>query len=201
MRRRGLTGLGADRRGIVAVEFALIAPFLLALLFGLFEVASLVRVSLKLSHAANSLAKIVAQQQPANQNTSPPPPVQVTKAELADFCTGAGYALTPYATDSLSAAVVSVTAGANGTPAKDWEYDAACSATAGVYASSAVTMVSGGSNGYTLAPTAGDSVIVVRASYSYKPLLHYILGSGWTLTQTAFARPRVTGTIQCTDCS
>jgi Flp pilus assembly protein TadG len=195
MTRAVLARLGRDRRGIVAVEFALIAPFLLALLFGLFEVSSLVRVSLKLSHAANNLAKIIAQQQPPDQQD----PAQVSQSQLADFCTGAGYALSPYSTGSLSAAVVSLTSSKGGTPTADWEYDAACAQKAGAYGATAASMA--GSGGYALTPSAGDSVIVVRASYTYTPILHYVLGSSWTLTQTAFSRPRSGATIACSDCS
>ena len=110
--------------------------------------------------------------------------------------------MNPYATGSLSAAVVSLTSAKGGAPAKDWEDDAGCTTAAASYAAAAATLAGPtGSGGYALTPNPGDSVVVVRASYTYKPVLHYLLGSSWTLTQTAFARPRITGAIPCSDCS
>jgi Flp pilus assembly protein TadG len=198
MKLRRLCELRCDRRGIAAVEFALIAPFLIAMLFGLFEVSSLVRVSLKLSHAANNLAKIVAQQQPASGQST----ASVTQAQIADFCTGAGDVLAPFGATSLSAAVVSVTNN-SGTNQADWEADSACTGKAAPFKTSAISIAGGGSGsgGYSLVPNPGDSVIVVQASYIYTPVLHLIFGANWTLNQTAFARPRVNSTIACSDCS
>jgi Flp pilus assembly pilin Flp len=191
----GLAEMAADRRGVVAVEFALLAPFLIVLLIGLFEVVSLVRVSFKLSHASNELAKLVAQTPFTQSGTSIVAPAVTggRSGTLGDYCTGVGYELTPYASSGLAGQIVSVTSAAGGAPAKDWESDNACPTAASAFSGQAVTLATS----YSLTPNPTDSAIVVKVSYTYKPILHYLLGSSWTLTQTAFARPRGGTKIAC----
>lgn len=192
--RRSPAGLARDRRGVVAIEFALLAPFLVALLIGMFEVVSLVRVSLKLSHTANELSDIVAETQPTNNGQTPPNVTGGRTGTLGDACTGAAYSLAPYSSSPLSAQIVSLTSTSGGAPSKDWESDNACpTATTTAFSSSAIASATT----YGLTPNAKDSAVVVKITYAYKPILHYVLGSSWTLTQTAFARPRAGTAITC----
>ncbi len=53
-----------ERRGIAAVEFALLAPLLLLLLMGVAEVGRFATFAIKVQHAANSVADLA---------TAPPP--------------------------------------------------------------------------------------------------------------------------------
>ena len=55
-------GLFSDRRGVAAVEFALIVPLLLAMYFVTMEVAQAIETSKKVSRVGNMVADLVAQQ-------------------------------------------------------------------------------------------------------------------------------------------
>ena len=81
---------------------------------------------------------------------------------------------------ALKAAVASVTKGTSST-AVDWNDTVCGSATA---IASAATLAP------TLMPNVGDSVIIVKTSYDYTSPISYVLAASYTLTATAYARPR-----------
>jgi len=87
----------------------------------------------------------------------------------------------------------------------DWEVDTACSNTGTHLGANAVTLVTSppvnllstsGPSGST--GIAGDTVIVVQASYQYTSLLKFVAPALTTLTKTGFARPRADAVVPCT---
>ena len=212
MIRRRRPALLADRAGVAALEFALVAPFMVALLFGTVELGNAFRIQAKVNTAAGQLAELVAGQQG----------VTAPGGSLADMCTGAALNLLPYASSRFAADIASGTndhpsnrvAGSTDSttvgPYLDWETISSCPT------KSPTTM---GSNGaYALAdspsslltktglpPTSysdygmGYSVIVVQASYVYTNILPLFLGKALTFSAVAVARPRQNSTIQCTN--
>ena len=50
-----------ETKGIAAIEFALIVPFMLLIYFGLFDITALVSVNRKVTYAASVVADLVAQ--------------------------------------------------------------------------------------------------------------------------------------------
>ena len=177
------------RRGVSAVEFALILPILLFFAIGTYEVTALVRVNMKLTRAAGALAKIIAQQ--SSSVTSG------TTGTLGDICTGAALEMTPFATKPFSAAIVSVTNSSGSSVAMDWESDGSCTTAATAMGSAAAVTRAGA---YGLVPNAGDSVVMVKATYAYTSVLHYALGKSFALTQYGYARPRTGATVACSNC-
>ncbi len=155
------------RRGIMAVEFALILPFMMAALFGGFTATRLVRASMKSWNAAQSMADLISQQ------------TSVTSAEISDFCAGGRLTLAPF-TGSLAFTVASVTNSATGTRAVDWQ-DTTCG---GAQLGNALSL---GTN-YT--PSLGDSVIIVQTKYTYAFPESYVLPSSITFTRLTYSRPR-----------
>lgn len=59
---RAVRALGADRRGVAAVEFALLVPLLLSLYFVTMEVSQAVETGKKVSRVASMTADLVTQQ-------------------------------------------------------------------------------------------------------------------------------------------
>ena len=59
---RSLAALASDRRGVAAVEFALIAPVLLALYFVTMEVSQAIETNKKVSRVGSMVADLVTQQ-------------------------------------------------------------------------------------------------------------------------------------------
>lgn len=51
-----------DEQGIAAIEFAIIAPIMIVMYFGLAEIASTIAVDRKVSHAANVMGDLATQQ-------------------------------------------------------------------------------------------------------------------------------------------
>lgn len=179
--------LGND--GLAALEFALVAPFLILMLMGASEVTGLLRAQLKVNHAAGLLAKMVAQQADG-----------VSTSILNNVCYGAELALTPMPLAGFSSAIASVTTSTSGsstTTAMDWEKDNSCSTSAiAIGATAAIALAS--SSG--LVQNAGDSLIIIKSSYNYIAATHYILGASYKLTQNIYSRPRTNMRIACRNC-
>jgi Flp pilus assembly protein TadG len=108
MRRRGL-----GKRGIAAVEFALVAPLLILIALGTIEMLTLYRTESKLNALAFNVATMVSAQ------ASPLALTATNTASLNDICTGAVYGMAPYPPGGLTIAVASVTMqrGPDGNPA------------------------------------------------------------------------------------
>jgi Flp pilus assembly protein TadG len=181
--RRRLHAACGSRRGAALVEFALILPVMVFLFFGTFEATRLVRAVMKVGNATQTYANLVA----ADFSGT------LALADLSNDCAGARLVLTPYAGAPFSAAIASVTNN-SGTRSQDWHDITHCG--------SGVSSISGTSLAPSnLTPNNGDSVIVVKAQYSYTSPITYLLPSSQTLTQTAFARPRNNSTLTCASCT
>jgi hypothetical protein len=61
MSRSRPSDLAADRRGLAAVEFALLAPALLLILLGVADLAVLIRAAWHMERSAGELANVIAQ--------------------------------------------------------------------------------------------------------------------------------------------
>ena len=162
-------GIAGDRRGVVAIEFALCLPLVFGLFLATVEVTTLARARMKFGAVADSMASLVAEQNPIGQGTM-----------IADFRTGQGYAMAPFPAGTLKIRVDSVT-NTNGTLADAWTMS--CGTVAN--ASSPVILAA------TLVPNSGNSVIVVQTQYAYCAPLTYPLPATATFTGTGFARPRL----------
>lgn len=157
-----------DRGGVGAVEFALILPFILLAILGSFQVFALARARMLTIAAARNLADLVSQQD------------GVTTAELADFCKAGKLSLLPLASTTFRASIASVSY--SGTLRKiDWT-DNSCGVVAAI--ASAATAAA------PVTPNAGDSAIVVSASFAYASPLTFPMTLNVTFAATALARPR-----------
>ena len=163
-----------DRRGTAAIEFALAAPLLISMLYGLTELTRYVRSRALFYAATNQMSALVAAQQGVTSGTT---------GDLKDFCTGVLDTLGSYPSGSLAVSVASVTNYTTGI-VRDWEYDASCpTAGTNIGSAAAVTL------GTPMVPSVGDSVIVVQSSFAYVPYVTGILPSN-TFKQTKYTRAR-----------
>lgn len=203
-----------DQSGVVALEFALVAPVLIIFIMGTVEISNVIRLQAKLNVTVGQLAELIAGQ----------PSVTAPSGTLADICTGAAMNLVPYPVGALSADIVSIS---NDHPGNrvgstpdftgvhtylDWENTLSCA----TKASSTLTLP----GAFALANTPislltkssvpatntdgpnlqyGYSVIVVEAQYSYTNVLTFFLGKTINFSAVAVARPRANVTIQCTN--
>jgi len=164
-----------DRRGVAAVEMALLSPVLVMLFLGTFEVTQLIRVKTKMALAAQVIQGMAASQSSATANS------------LAIAYSGGQLVMTPFAGSSLTAAIASVTFDSSGA-ASTVAWQVVEGNTTGMTASVACTLAAHMSLG-------SDSVIVVKTTYAYTPILSYMLAKSYALTQVTYGRPRNTGSI------
>ena len=101
MRAEPLLKFASCRRGIAAIEFALILPLMALLFFGMLEASDLLTVKRKVANAANSLADLVSQD----------PTIEV--AEIDDSIVGVRRLLEPADGAGFSVRVVSLVKGPN----------------------------------------------------------------------------------------
>ena len=163
----------SNNAGVMAVEFALLFPVMVAMLLGAMSAAHLARASLALWSAAQSIGDLVAQQ------------TTMTKTALVDFCAGGSLTLKPF-TGSFTATAASVTKSSSGTIGIDWQDSTACGG-------APIADVLQSSSPYV--PNQNDSVIMVRATYVYSFPASYILPKTLTLTRTTFSRPRAGSSV------
>ncbi|WP_028220282.1 TadE/TadG family type IV pilus assembly protein [Paraburkholderia oxyphila] len=190
---RALHSLLANDRGLASLEFAIVLPIMLSLLFATYELSQLVRAQLKVDTAAQSIADMVAQQ--AAGVTSG------TSGSLGNFCAAGKLMMTPFAagtgSSTFAVSIASVTNYSSGGVTLDWESDASCSTTATALGATAKTLATSPTNLIPTAGTPGDSVIVATVTYAYNSPLQYFLPGLLSLTHTAFARPRSNNVVAC----
>ncbi|MBV9202885.1 MAG: pilus assembly protein [Alphaproteobacteria bacterium] len=173
------TNLRRDSSGLAAIEFALILPIMLLLFLGSFETTNLVLAYMKLEASAEAAADLVAQ---TRVNTV------LQSTDFTNITNAAKQVLTPLPTSGtlLKIAYASVTY-STGTAVIDWHTEinsATAITTANVPNNASLANLGNQTNGST------DSVIIVTLTYSYTSPFTYLLNSSYTLTESAFNRPR-----------
>ncbi len=167
-----------DRRGVAAVEFALIAPAMILLYCGLVELCQALIAERKTNHVASSVGDLVAQVD------------TVSTSDISDIFTIANTIMAPFPTGALQARVTSVTANASGTPKVDWSRGSGGFTALAVGAT--VTMPT--------AMAAGDSMVMAESKYTYNSVLHYVLPNALNYSEVYYLRPRRSDKVTCTDC-
>ena len=94
--------LRGDRRGVSAVEFALLAPALIACYFGLAEMCGALLAERKASHIASAVGDLVAQT------------TTIHDSDMTDIWTVSATLMAPMSTTTLKMRVTSIVADASG---------------------------------------------------------------------------------------
>ena len=168
-----------DQSGLAAIEFAIILPIMLLLFLGSFETTNLVLAYMKLEASAETAADLVAQ---TRVNTV------LQSTDLTNITNAAKQVLSPLPTSGtlLKVAFASVTYN-TGSAVIDWHTEvnsATPITTATIPNNVSLANLGNQTNGST------DSVIIVTLTYSYSSPFTYVLSSSYTLTESAFNRPR-----------
>jgi len=169
----------ADRRGVAAVEFALIVPVLLLLYFGVVELTQGFMAQERAAHTASTIGDLTAQSTTLDQ------------AELTDIFSLGDTIMYPYPTTSLQMRLSSLTADANDNVSVAWSE------------AQGMTALGKGSSVSNLPANvinANESVIMAETSYTYTSVFGQILPSPVVFNETYYLRPRASSTVTCTDC-
>ena len=173
----------ANRRGVIATEFALVAPIMIFLWIALVELATAYLITQKVELAAQSAADIIAQDDFTDI------------AKLENIDSAVKTILFPYDMTKMGYRIASIVANSEGANSVEWAQPGG-----GV-----VVPIPDPTIGDSLT-TAGDSVIIVTVTYNHSPVFisqiigEQLLGASIALSETAFAKPRLIAIIPCTDC-
>lgn len=175
---RSLFGrLAGDDRGISAVEFALLAPVVIAFYLGLSEFCQGYMAQKRMGHVASAVADLVAQEE------------SVTKTNLDDIFDIGGLIMKPFSTSTLKQRVSSVTRTGNKVKV-DWSRgDGLAALTKGAEITVPTDLLAD-----------GQSVIVSEATFDYDSPADYLMPGLTKFSHTYYLRPRVTDKTLCPDC-
>ena len=173
----------SDRRGVAAVEFALIAPIMLLFYFGLAEFTQAMVAERKAIRTASAIGDLVAQ----NDSIEP-----TGSGGISDVFDIASTLMKPFPTGTkLKLCVASISSDATGKKTVDWaknQNDATC----------AKGTLSTAVSSDLLA--ANQSVILSRVIYSYTSPVNQTLKINPTFTKTYYLRPRRSARVECAKC-
>lgn len=157
-----------DTRGVSAVEFAILAPLLVALYVGSVQVTLGLSADRKVSIVTNSVADLVTQDD------------TITDADLQDIYAAAEAVLQPYDSAPLSMRITSVRMDQDGDIFVDW--------------SEGDGMVPHDDDSLPPPPNGllapMNSIIIVEAEYSFSTNIGELTRTPIILTDTAYLRPR-----------
>lgn len=156
---RNIITLG--RKGIAAVEFALLAPLLATITVGTLETVLFVRADMLMNYTTSQAAHIIASYDGSKLNL----------AGVMDVCNGAKLIMHAYDTSKLSMAIIS----AHNDPIKGkvtlWEVDNTC----GTVAAHIGATPPAAALGLLTAPNA--NLIYVQGAFTYVPMFPQIIGN------------------------
>jgi Flp pilus assembly protein TadG len=171
--RRPLRRFLADKRGVSAVEFAMLLPLMVTLYLGGVEVSSAVAIDRKMTLVARTLGDLVAQA------------TSVDNATMTSILSATTAVMAPYPDTNLKITVSSIQINSQGVAKISW------SDTKNGTARSIGAIV-------TLpAPlnVASTSLIWAEASYAYTPTIGYVMTGTKTLTDQIYMRPRLSDCV------
>jgi Flp pilus assembly pilin Flp len=170
-----LTGFWRDAKGAIAVEFAVVAPVLVALMVGTFEVTRYVLLHQKLDRMAVAASDLVSQGE------------TITAAQLADIFTATGLIAEPFTIGADGVVIISSIYRVAGVTTIRWQR----SGTGSMSAGSRVGAEGAAPNfpaGFVLKD--GESVIFAEVFYQFRPMFAPDLVPASTLYHRAIFRPR-----------
>ena len=186
--------LVADRRGVAAVEFAIIAPLLLSLYFVTMEVSQGIETNKKVSRVGSMVADLVTQQQ------------TIVKSEIDAIMKIGEAILQPYSRSEGKIVITAIKISDEATPLVTVEWSRKL--VNGVASVDAIKPAP------TTVPPAlrirNTFLIRVESDLAYKPVIIWaeskpVLGlnaafDGISMSETYYLRPRMSQSIPCSDC-
>ena len=167
-----------DKRGVSAVEFAMLLPLMITLYIGGVEVSQAIAVDRKVTLVARTLGDLVA------QSTS------VNSTDMTNILNAASSVVQPYSPSLIKVTVSRVDVDANKVAKVVWSKTKNGTARA---VNSTVTLDNALS-------TANTSLIWAESQYAYTPTMGYVITGTLTLKDQIYMRPRLSDTVACNSC-
>jgi Flp pilus assembly protein TadG len=161
-----------DRRGVSAVEFAFVAPLLIALYLGCAEIADGVAADRKVSLVAGALANL-----PAQVTT-------ISSTEMTNILDASSAIIAPYNASKLTMTVSCLKIDGNAVAKVQW------STTRNGTARAAGSVYSFSSSASAL-DVKNSWLILSEVTYAYTPTVGYTISGTLTLSDQMFMAPRI----------
>lgn len=189
-----LRRLQRDRRGVAAIEFAIIVPVMLVMFLATVEVTSGIAVDRKVTLVARTLSDLVSQA------------TSVTDNDLKNVFAASYGVLTPYAATPVKATITEIFVNKNQVATVQWSKTGTVTQSGG--SATATVANSTRQAGDTIAipdglKVANTYLILSEVSYQYQPTVAYFIPqAGISLTDQSYTRPRQSlcvlyGTTMC----
>ena len=156
-----------DQRGAAAVEFALIAPAMLFIYFGLVEICEAVLAERKANHVASEVGDLAAQA------------TTLSASDVSDIFALGGQVLAPFSSTNLQMRISSLSPNSSNRLAVVWS----CGSGMSKLAVGTVKTI-------PISVSTGDSIILSEVTYTFNSPLRYALPNGLTYNETFYLRPR-----------
>jgi Flp pilus assembly protein TadG len=177
----------ADKRGVAAIEFAMIVPIMFVMFIGAVELSQAITVDRRVTQVASSTADLVARAEK-----------QISQDEIKDIMKVGGYIFEPYSQTPVQIVLRNVMSSPTDATVAKTSWLCTYKGTGQTQACQC------DSTAYTLPPnlvTTNDSVVVAEVTYQYVPLIFdwfmkKSVGGGsaasgtYTLTDTIYLKPR-----------
>jgi Flp pilus assembly protein TadG len=169
-RSESLRGLLRDKRGVSAVEFALVLPIMISLYLGLGEIATGVGIDRKVALTARALSDL------CSQATS-----TISNSEMSNILDATTSVMAPYSTTPLKVVVTAINIDSSGKATVGWSDTRGGTARA---VGSTVTIPS------ALA-IPSTQLILSEVTYGYQPAIGFTITGTLTLSEKLYMSPRV----------
>jgi len=170
--------LARDQRGVSAVEFALIAPIMIALYFGSVEVSDAVSVDRKVSLTAAALANL------SSQVTT------ISASDMTNILDASGAIAAPYDSSKMKMTITCIAIDANKNARVKWSVTRNGSANSGTATLPSALLV------------ANTQILLAEAGYAYQPTVGYMITGTLNLSEKMYMTPRQSaptyGSTACT---
>jgi Flp pilus assembly protein TadG len=210
---RGITSIGRrvaskvrqDQRGIAAVEFALILPFMLTLYLGVVELSKGYMASQRMTLVARTLADLVAQQQQLQTGGT----TNITDSIMSNIFGASAAIMAPYSPTPLTMTVSQVVLSnkSDGTCCQaktDWTIanNGGTARPCQILTPANAAPVSTGTipTGFTASPATPGPIVVADVTYKYIPgfnfqIMNWKVSKTFSMAQTQYMRPRGTNSL------
>lgn len=181
--RRMAAALVKDRRGVAAIEFAMIVPIMLVLFFGTVEFSSGVAVDRKVTLIARTLSDLTSQSV-----------ATVTDGYLQNVFTASISIMYPYVATPTNATLSEIYVSSTNVATIQWSKSATIQ-TGATQATLTTSSRHYNDNVTSIVPTQllvpKTYLILSEVSYLYTPTIGYVMAkAGVTLQDVAYTRPR-----------
>jgi Flp pilus assembly protein TadG len=168
-----LVRLAQERRGVAAVEFAMLLPLMVTLYLGSVEISQGVGINRKVTLTTRTVADLASQVSSINN------------ADMTNILNASSAVVAPYDVSKLKVVVSAVTIDNAGVATVAWSDTLnGTKRTVG----STVTLP-------TALNVANSTLIWGEVTYDYKPTIGYVISGTLTLSDKIYMRPRLSNTV------